>query len=181
MNRHRRPRWTVEEFLDWDNSQGQAHEYVGGMIRTPTIDTKAHATIEVNVRNFLAEKLTPPARVLEDHERVVTGASASFPDVAVTSDSKEEARPQPVVVFEVLARRTENLDRTHKWIALQTLASLQYFVLIAQDRMFIELFTRTDDNWDRAVFTNPTAELPLPKLGVSVPLSRIYAGTSTLR
>lgn len=146
------------------------------------VDTKTHALLVANLRSFFQEKLSPPARLLAERERVVTGVSSSFPDVSITNDpAQTDSRVQPVVVFEVLARRTENLERTHKWIALQSLSALQNFALISQERIRVEVFSRSDDGWGQTSFVKSTDEIPLPSLGLTLPVSRIYAGAQLLR
>lgn len=59
----------------------------------------------------------------------------------------------PVLLVEVLSRSTEEYDRGEKREHYQKLASLRDYVLVAQDRRRIEVFSRFDGGeWHHRVF-----------------------------
>ena len=85
----------------------------------------------------------------------------------------------PSVVAEVLSPSTELYDRNVKFDKYRQLDSLREFLLVAQNRMRVELWTRQPDLvWQRSpVFLeNPTDVLVLPSLGCEIPLAEIYEG-----
>jgi Uma2 family endonuclease len=81
---------------------------------------------------------------------------------------------EPVVVVEVLSRTTADRDRSAKWVGYQDIPSLQHYVLIAQDRRRVELFTRADDGWHLRIIRAPAGRLRLSAIGVELSLDQIY-------
>ncbi len=80
------------------------------------------------------------------------------------------------VVIEVLSPTTENFDRGRKRECYQTLESLSAYVLVAQDRPYIEVFTRLEDgDWRLHSVAGLHATLKLTTIQCEVKLSDIYA------
>jgi Uma2 family endonuclease len=84
----------------------------------------------------------------------------------------------PTAIIEVLSPSTEAYDRGDKFYAYQTLPSLQHYVLIAQDRPQIEVFTRHESGWllTRSADLDGAAELPA--IGCTLPLREVYEQVS---
>jgi len=72
----------------------------------------------------------------------------TYPDASVAcgqiefEDETEDVLLNPLVIFEVLSKSTERRDRGWKFVQYRKIPSLREYVLIAQDRPFIERFTR---------------------------------------
>ncbi len=81
----------------------------------------------------------------------------------------------PTVIAEVLSPATEAYDRGAKFAHYRYLESLQEYVLIAQDRMWIEHFARMGKQWLLTVFNRPDEVLLLLSIECAVPLLEIYA------
>jgi Uma2 family endonuclease len=81
---------------------------------------------------------------------------------------------EPVVVVEVLSRTTADRDRSAKWVGYQDILSLQHYVLVAQDRRRVELFTRTGDSWNLRIVRLPAARVELSAISVALTLDEIY-------
>lgn len=82
--------------------------------------------------------------------------------------------PEPVLILEVLSRSTEHFDRGGKWRAYQELASLRYFILVAQHERRVELYRRTRSGWALTVHSRPEDRLAFPTLHASLSLAVIY-------
>jgi Uma2 family endonuclease len=78
------------------------------------------------------------------------------------------------VVVEVLSRTTADRDRSAQWVGDQDIPSLQHYVLVAQDRRRVELFTRTGDSWNVRIVRSPAGRVELPAIGVGLTLDEIY-------
>jgi Uma2 family endonuclease len=71
-------------------------------------------------------------------------------------------KTQPVLIVEVLSPSTERIDRYEKLLAYRQVPSLQEYVLIAQERMLVEIHRRgTDEEWEHEILTEPEDELAL--------------------
>ncbi len=84
----------------------------------------------------------------------------------------------PTLIVEVLSPSTESYDRGAKFAHYRQLASLKEYVLVAQNQMLVERFTRHGDDWLPSVQTDPDESLPLASIGCSVSLRDIYARVS---
>lgn len=83
-----------------------------------------------------------------------------------------------MLVAEVASPSTARRDRDDKWRAYQALPSLQHYLLISQDQVLVEMFTRRDGSWQPLTATGLDAVLPLSALGLTLPRKAIYRGTS---
>jgi Uma2 family endonuclease len=170
--------WTVEDFLEWEAQQPDRYEFIDGRILGMVGGSAAHATIKGNVFAVLRARLQGgPCRVFVESLKVVTVVASHYPDVVVTCTPVQPGDDQirePVVVVEVLSRTTADRDRSAKWVAYQDIPSLQHYVLVAQDRRRVELFTRTGDSWNLRIIRLPAHRVELAAIGVELTLDEIY-------
>ena len=59
-------RWTVDEFLAWDDGSDRRHELVDGQIVAMAPPSEAHAAIVSNLGATIHSQLRPPCRVLTE-------------------------------------------------------------------------------------------------------------------
>lgn len=69
---------------------------------------------------------------------------------------------------------TEGYDRGDKWAHFRLIESLQMYVLVAQDRIRAETFTRRGDEWVFAEASGEDGVLTLEAADCSIPLGSIY-------
>jgi Uma2 family endonuclease len=171
---------SLEEFLAWERQQPGRHEYAAGVITMMTGGSLAHVTITMNVAFALRQALRGTGcRPFASGAKVVTPASARYPDVAVTCQpvrDLEDAVPDPVVLFEVLSPSTEREDRGRKKFDYFATPSIRQYAIIEQDERRIDLYTRDGDRWTKEVVTG-SAMLNLARIDVEIPLDTIYEDT----
>ena len=171
--------WTVEAFLAWEREQQERYEFVDGVIRPMTGQSIAHAVVKGNLFVALRASVKMPCRVLLDGPKLVTAAASLYPDVLVTCAPvamANDAVREPKLIAEVLSRPTAHHDRGAKWLAYREIASLVYYLLIWQDALRVELFSRKGIGvWELAVL-EPPAPLRLKALGVELDIGRLYEG-----
>jgi Uma2 family endonuclease len=170
--------WTVEDFLEWEAQQPERYEFIDGRIIGMVGGSAAHATIMGNVFAALRVRLRGgPCRVFVESLKVVADIASHYPDVVVTCvpvlPGDDQVR-EPVVIVEILSRTTADRDRGAKWVGYQDIASLQHYMLIAQDHRRADLFSRIGDRWEIRVVRPPVDKVPLPALGVELTLDEIY-------
>lgn len=107
----------------------------------------------------------------------IDARSDFYPDIVVDCGpvAGREAT-EPLAVIEVLSPSTEPDDRGRKWKGYRRLPTLRGYVLVAQDRMSVELFARDGDAWRWRELSEPDAVLELPGLDVGVALRDLYEG-----
>ncbi|HEY2156393.1 MAG TPA: Uma2 family endonuclease, partial [Isosphaeraceae bacterium] len=117
--------------------------------------------------------------------RVYAGAARLFayPDVVVVEgeprfhDDEFDTLLNPAVIIEVLSPSTEDYDRGDKFLRYRRLDSLQEYVLVAQDQVRVERYTRLGQDWPLTASTNLDDVLRLNSIGCDVPLRQVYAKT----
>lgn len=174
--------WTVDDFLAWEREQEERYEFLDGLIRMMTGGTLDHNRIAGNVFAALRARLRGgPCQAFVEAVKVISGASAMYPDVVVTCtppDLKSDLLPEPVIVIEVLSRSTQTFDRGQKWLAYQGISSLQQYVLIFQDQLRIEVYDRQDNAWVYQAQTGPDARLSFAVSNLELTMADIYEDSS---
>ena len=169
---------TLEELLEWERQQPDRYEYVGGILRAMVGGSLAHNTIALNIASSLRARLRDgPCRAFMENAKVATAEAFTYPDVVVTCSSidwRSDVVPEPLLIFEVLSRSTQDYDQGSKWLAYQTIPSLLQFVLVSQDTQFVVTYTRDSAAWRYGTLRGPQAELALASIGARLPLADIY-------
>ena len=81
----------------------------------------------------------------------------------------------PTVIVEVLSPSTEADDRGNKFAHYRRLESLREYVLVAQDRVRVERFTRQGDDWLLTELSRLEDVLRLDSIACEVAVREIYA------
>ena len=147
MSEVRLHRWTLEEFLAWEERQPAKYELVNGEPRLMTGVTQGHDRIANNVVVALSGKLRgSPCRPGGSDPRVVTGnGNVRYPDVVVDCGPfRREARDvsEPVVILEVLSRTTAWTDLHDKLRDYDATPAVRQYVAIAQDEPKLVVWER---------------------------------------
>jgi hypothetical protein len=78
---------------------------------------------------------------------------------------------------EVLSSSTEDYDRGTKFKHYRTIPSLRTFLLVSQDKMLVEHWTRQDAHtWVIQDYTTPEQEFRIEAIGVIMTMTDIYDG-----
>lgn len=171
--------WTVEDFLEWEAQQLERYEFLDGVIYAMVGGSNAHTAIKTNVVVALHGRLRGgPCRALTEGAKIVARDASLYPDAVVVCgglDLADDKVHEPVVLAEVLSRSTADRDRSAKWVAYRELPSLRHYMLVAQDRRRVEVFSRDADRWSLEIVEPPAAIVALPAVGAEISLDEIYA------
>ena len=141
-----------------------------------------HGALQANLAGLLVPQLRGrPCRPLSSDVQVFIKAVGlcTYPDLSVVCGEPQlhagRALMNPVVVFEVLWPSSEGYDRGEKFAMYRQLESLRQYVLIAQDRRSVEVFTRQDDeSWRLESFRSAEAVARIDAIGCTLPMSQLY-------
>jgi Uma2 family endonuclease len=156
MIAQRKPTYTPEEYLALERAAEYRSEYLDGEIFAMAGASQAHNLIAGNIFWHLKSQFRgrPCQAYMSDMRvRVTPNRMYTYPDVVAVCGPQEFADDQvdtllnPTAVFEVLSPSTEAYDRGEKFARYWRLASLTDYVLVAQDQMRVEHYTRQDDGW----------------------------------
>ncbi len=100
-----------------------------------------------------------------------------YPDASVICQQNppgDTFQDAPAALFEVLSRSTLRIDEGEKKDAYLTIPSLAVYALIEQHSPTVVVFRRTENGFVRDVYTGLDAVVPLPEIGIDLPLSEVY-------
>ncbi|GIW28100.1 MAG: hypothetical protein KatS3mg070_1463 [Meiothermus sp.] len=167
---------SVEEFLAFEATSSERHEYVQGQIFLMAGGTRRHNRIAVRLGSLIENQAQQTSCLVAIADTIVQAGNALYyPDVMVYCQPEEDLRvvKKPCLVVEVLSERTAETDRGEKWLNYQTLPSLQTYILLEQDTMRAEVFRRAEGGWFyERIESGP---LKLPCVNLEIALEDIYS------
>jgi Uma2 family endonuclease len=174
--------WTVEEYLAFERTSNTKHEYVDGEIYAMAGGSKHHNRLAADFFSLINLRLVGSdcEAFIGDVLLQVRATLFYYPDVYVvcnsTEDEDEYIAHNPVLVTEVLSPSTKRIDRREKLAEYKQLPGLRDCLLIHQDRVGIELYSRAADSaeWEERIYTNLQDELSFASIGVTIKLEEIY-------
>lgn len=177
--------YTIEEYIELVKNSDERFEYFDGGIVSMAGGKIAHGAISANFIRSLGNRLEGrPCQVYGGDTAVKVPRALPFrlPDVSVVCGQPVieelqgiEMLVNPLLIVEVLSPSTENYDREAKFLAYQSIASFQEYLLIAQHRPHVTQYIRQPDGrWLRADIEGLEAMVTLSSLDVTLPLSEIY-------
>ena len=99
------------------------------------------------------------------------------PRGAIVSDGLLMQPEKPCLIVEVTSKSTEWKDYAEKLIAYQKLASLQVYLIVAQDQPLVTMYYRdAESGWEVARFDALEQTLTLPCPESTLTLADIYEG-----
>ncbi|ETW98231.1 MAG: hypothetical protein ETSY1_19650 [Candidatus Entotheonella factor] len=175
------------EYLAFERAQTDVrHEYLNGEIVAMSGASLAHNIIVSNLVISLGIQMRGrPCNVFASDMRVKIPATGlyTYPDITALCGEPEleddiaDTLLNPQVIVEVLSPSTEAYDRGAKFAHYQSIASLQAYVLVAQDRTRIEIFLRRENgDWLYTVAEGLEATVRLETIGCELTLSDVYEG-----
>jgi Uncharacterized protein conserved in cyanobacteria len=171
-------------YLEGEKRAKRKHEYVYGRVYAMAGAKIRHNLINANVLATIHSQLkSSKCRVLgSDHKvriRSEDGVCFFYPDVTVDC---EPLKPNlvytdtPKVVVETLSKSTRRVDEGEKHDLYLKIPSLAAYLLVESDLPGVTVWRRSGTEVKREVYLEPTDSIPLPEIGVALPLAEIYAG-----
>lgn len=170
--------FTVEEYLAFEETAEVKHEYVGGRLYAMTGVTKRHNRITRNILRKLADAAddTTCEVFFESVKLRVAGDVIYYPDVMVTCEPDDDPliEHNPCLVLEVVSPSTEATDRREKLIAYRNVESLREYLVVAQDRRWVEHhFRDANGEWRNEILEGGIISLRCPP-GATLALDDVY-------
>jgi Uma2 family endonuclease len=177
---------TPEEYLKFDSHSEIRNEYFFGEIIPMVAASYAHGQISANTIRALGNHLSGrPCTVLANSARVLLhqDTAYAYPDATVVSgkpefaDRDNDTLSNPKLVVEVLSPTTRNYDLGDKTRLYWQIPSLTELLLIEQDKVWIEYWTReVGGKWDRQLLLGLHESIRIAALECEIPVAEIYAG-----
>ena len=169
---------TLPEFLNWEQRQEMRWEFNGFEPVAMTGGTDAHEGIGTRLRTLLDTQLIGKrCRVRGPTMKIEVMGRIRYPDAVVScTPGPRDATiaREPVVVFEVLSPSTSRTDRIEKLREYRATESIRRYVILEADSIAATVFVRREENWIASPLIAGDT-LDMPEIGVTIPLSDIYA------
>lgn len=176
---------TADEFLHWNEGREGKREFVGGKVVEMMINvTENHYRIASRLQFQLASQLGLDDYIVGSADHGVrTRDGVRFPDVMVIrpTSPKSLAATEPLLLAEILSPSTMAQDFGPKARDYLAIPGLCHYLILSQDEPLVWLWSRDEaGNWQEPEMATEESEtVPLPGLGASIDLAKIYAGISS--
>lgn len=142
---------SVEDYLLMEEESDVKHEYYQGEVFAMAGGTIPHNQICMNVTGELFYFLKGKAcRVYQSDQRIhcLSNKFFTYPDASIVSgkierlEKRNDTITNPVVIIEVLSKRTKNYDRGDKFQLYRGIPSLKEYILVSSLKVSIEHYTK---------------------------------------
>lgn len=179
-------RMTYAEYLVFEETSEQKHEFHDGEVLAMSGGTESHSLVTVNTMAAIHSRLRgSECRIYEGNMRVAIKSRSRYvyPDSSVVcgerkfdpDDPNRTTLLNPTLVIETLSKSTANYDRGEKFEAYREIESMREYVLIAQGRPHVESFFRDETGrWIISSWHGMDEVAALRSVNVELPLAEVY-------
>ena len=176
-------RASYADYLAAEQDSGHRHEFLDGVIVAMAGGSDEHNAIAGNLARLLGNRRTGSCRYYTPDQRfwIASRARGRYADGSIICGTPEhpahdeQATTNPTVVIEVLSPSSEGDDDGDKRSDFQSLASVEAYVLVAQDQRRVKVYRRTGAEWRISTYRDGDS-FELPTLSASIPVGDIYDG-----
>ena len=179
----KKEKYKLEEYLSLEQEInerfefyfGEVYNLAGGTIRHNRISLQMVSSLEKSLKNRKCNIFAGDVKL-----ELIPNQYYVYPDVMLTCDDNDLENDQdttiknPSIIVEVLSSSTESYDKSTKADAYRKISSLRYYILIAQDKILIDVYERKNDFWKLTNYENIEQIIKLEQLDIDVKLSEIY-------
>lgn len=175
---------TAEAYLARERRAQTRSEFFEGHMYAVAGADEAHNLLMSNIVTEINLQFRGrPCKVYPRDMRVKIPATGlyTYPDVtalcgeALFEDAEVDTLTNPALVVEVLSYSTEAYDRGDKFAMYRTVPSLTDYVLVSDNRVLVEHYSRqTDGSWRLIEKSTLDETLDLPSMNVRLSLANLY-------
>ncbi|MEM1328090.1 MAG: Uma2 family endonuclease [Bacteroidota bacterium] len=177
---------SVEEYLDMEEVSQAKHEFYNGKVVEMPGGSTTHNQISARLIAMLVHELDEAEKdyiVYSSDMKIQIPKYNHFvyPGAVVVCEKPEfyknrkDAIINPLLIIEVLSPKTEEYDKGHKFLKYKTLPPFKEYVLVRQDKPYINTFFRSSDTtWEEIEASNLAESILLKSINVALDLSRVY-------
>lgn len=176
--------YTPEEYLAREEAadhrsecyQGKIFAMAGGSFNHAVIAGHFYAALHRPTQNCNSYAFTGNMRLLVERHGLYT-----YPDVMLVCglpqfvSNRTDILLNPLILVEVLSKSTRAYDRGDKFEFYRSIPSFQDYVLVDQDRVFIEYYHKLGaQRWVLTEIDDPAAVLTLQSIMLDIPVRELY-------
>lgn len=177
-------KYTAQEYLDWEVTAQQRHEFINGDIIPMAGGTPNHSKIILNfgsMTNFALKSKNYDVFVSDLRLHIPEKNIYTYPDIMIVEgelelqSGRKDTILNPCLIAEVLSNSTQGYDKDEKFQAYRTISSFREYILIDQYSPYIEHYRKTNTNqWLFTEYQGLSSILALGIGEITIPLSDIY-------
>lgn len=176
-------RASYADYLAAQENSDHRHEFLDGVIVAMAGGSDEHNAIAGRLARVLGNRETGSGRYYSPDQRfwIASRTRGRYADGSVVCGAPEhpahdaQATMNPALVIEVLSPSSEGDDDGDKRSDFQSLASLEAYVLVAQDQRQVKVYRRVSGTWRADTYGDGDA-FELPTLGSPVTVAELYDG-----
>ncbi|MBK8454989.1 MAG: Uma2 family endonuclease [Thiofilum sp.] len=171
---------TESEYLEGEKISPERHEYVAGQVYLMAGSSKRHNRIARSFINGLANAASEKNCEIYFSDikvKIEKYQSYYYPDVVISCDDNDDEYylTNPCIIIEVASDSTIRKDYLEKSLAYQSIPSLQAYLIVAQDKIQIDMLIRDENNeWQLKKLDKAEEQVYFPCLNASLNLAKIY-------
>jgi Uma2 family endonuclease len=175
---------SAEQYLAFERAAEERHEFANGRMYAMAGESLNHSTVCFNIAGrIFAQLVGKSCRGFSPNMKVCVSETGRYyyPDLSIACgepvfhDDYKDVLLNPTVVIEVLSPSTEKRDRSTKLLDYQSIASLQDYLLIAQDQPVIEHYSRqADGRWWYQATRGLDNTVEIPSIACRLVLAEVY-------
>ncbi len=164
----------IEEYIEGEELSEIRHEYIYGEVYAMAGTSDKHNRIAGNIFSKIDNRLgnSRCEAFIESVKLKADIATFYYPDVMVACDEVPESayyREEPILLVEVLSPSTARTDRNEKLTVYKNIPSLQEYLIVWQDKIYVELHQRQSDNsWQTFVFDDSQVDEEIEFISVDM-------------
>jgi len=177
---------SVEDYLVLNrNSKDTRYEYLDGEIRMLAGGSPDHSIIIANLTAAIKGPIKgSQCRVYNsDVQLKLSEKRYVFPDITISCDERDRNQKEtiryPRVVVEVLSPTIEATDRGKKAAYYRACPTIQEYVMVDSEEIFVEVHRREEGRWTINTFELGDT-ITLESLGIQFPIEDAYEGASLI-
>jgi Uma2 family endonuclease len=180
-------KYTFAEYMAMEEKSIEKHDYYYGEVFAMAGGTANHHQIGQNINAALLTRFKPDGCFISlEAMRLELGKENFYlyPDIFVTCDERDKKntlfKQHPAIVFEVLSDSTALYDKEVKLKYYKRIEGLNYYVLVSQKEVIVEVYSRINDTqiWKYQTFEVMNEIIEFERLGFALPVATIYEGIS---
>jgi len=182
--------YSPEEYLAFEETAPERHEYIDGEIRAMPGGRRNHAKLAGRLFFLLTLALdSQPYEIYPSDMRlwIPQRNVYTYPDLSITlypsqtQPGRDDVIMNPVLIAEVLSKSTQAYDCGEKFEIYKAIPTLQEYVLVDQYQVQVSQFIKqADGQWQEIIYTGRDAILTLTLANVVIKLSDLYQKTNLI-
>jgi Uma2 family endonuclease len=178
-------KYSFAEYMSIEETSLERHDFYYGEIFAMAGATAVHHQLAQNVNAALINKFKAKGCFISLEGvrlELLEETFYLYPDVFLTCDERDKKnnlfKNFPSIIFEVLSDSTALYDKEIKLKYYKKIESLNYYVLVAQKEIMVEVYSRIDNSqiWQYQTFENLDELIVFDRLGLELSISTIYDG-----